>query len=90
MLPILHKVLYNGCQSFLILPPFNKNTLSPIITSKGLISSPWTVTLPSDCYLDEVLLLAIPKNDGWGGLADGTWAVCPGLARGAGCGSCVG
>ena len=27
--------------------------------------------LPSDCYLDEVLLLAMPKKDGWGGLADG-------------------
>ena len=37
--------------------------------------------LSLDCYPDEVLLLAMPKNDGWGGLADGTWAVCPGLAR---------
>ena len=27
--------------------------------------------LPSDWYLDEVLLLAMPKTDGWGGLADG-------------------
>ena len=50
--------------------------------------------LPLDCYLDEVLL-AMPKKDGWGGLADGIWAVCPALARGrcacgAGGGSCVG
>ena len=30
-----------------------------------------TVTLPSDWYLDEVLLLARRKKDGWGGLADG-------------------
>ena len=27
--------------------------------------------LPSDWYLDEVLLLAMPRKDGWGGLADG-------------------
>ena len=27
--------------------------------------------LPSDWYLNEVLLLAMPKKDGWGGLADG-------------------
>ena len=26
--------------------------------------------LPSDWYLDEVLLMAMPKKDGWGGLAD--------------------
>ena len=29
------------------------------------------VLLPLDCHLDEVLLLAMPKKDGWGGLADG-------------------
>ena len=37
--------------------------------------------VPSDCYLDEVLLLAMLKKDGWGGLAEGTWAVYPGLTR---------
>ena len=26
--------------------------------------------LPLDCDLDEVLLLAVPKKDGWRGLAD--------------------
>ena len=30
-----------------------------------------TCALPSNWYLDEVLLLAMPKKDGWGGLADG-------------------
>ena len=34
-----------------------------------------TLALPSDWYLDEVLLLAIPKKDGWGGLADGPWVM---------------
>ena len=29
------------------------------------------IILPSDWYLDGVLLLAMPKKDGWGGLADG-------------------
>ena len=28
-------------------------------------------SLPSDWYHDKVLLLATPKKDGWGGLADG-------------------
>ena len=31
--------------------------------------------LPSDWYLDEVLLLAMPKKNGWGGLADGPWVM---------------
>ena len=31
--------------------------------------------LPLDWYLDEVLLLAMPKEDGWGGLADGPRAM---------------
>ena len=30
-----------------------------------------SVTLPLDWYLDEVLLLAMPKKKGWEGLADG-------------------
>ena len=52
-------------------------------------TSPWTVTLTkSFSWLCQ-------KKDGSGGLAGGTWAACPGLARGrcargAGGGSCVG
>ena len=33
------------------------------------------IPLPFDCYLDEVLLSAMPKKDGWGGLADGPQAM---------------
>ena len=42
--------------------------------SKILKTPDWKDYLPSDCYLDEVLLLAMPKKDRWGGLVDGTWA----------------
>ena len=31
--------------------------------------------LPSDWYLDEFFVLAMPKKDGWGGLADGPWVM---------------
>ena len=31
----------------------------------------YEIALPSEWYIDEVLLLAMPKKDGWGGLADG-------------------
>ena len=45
-------------------------------TKSGLKrSQKYRFSLPSDWYLDEVLLLAMPKKDGWGGLADGPWVM---------------
>ena len=47
----------------------NQSKPFPIFETLQVLT--FKVSLPSDWYLDEVLLLAMPEKDGWGGLADG-------------------
>ena len=37
--------------------------------------------LPLNWHLDKVLLLAVPKKDGWGGLSDGLWVMVVVVSR---------
>ena len=66
---VLPRVTYTSCASKLWVSLIIEITLH--FEWVGFCSTTNSIRiLPSDWYLDEVLLLAMPKKDGWEGLAD--------------------